>query len=116
MLDDTTLEVTLAQPTPYFLTLVAFQMYYPVPQQAVDMYGDSYGIFNSFNSGQLDYSEFPTKEDYEEAAADGTAIDALTGYMNYLFVNNSDTSILSDDNLRHALFYGFDRDSLTEAI
>jgi oligopeptide transport system substrate-binding protein len=34
------LEVTLEQPTPHFLELVAFQTYFPVPRDVVEQYGD----------------------------------------------------------------------------
>ena len=38
-LDDRTLEVTLEHPTPYFLELVAFYTYYPVPVHLIEEHG-----------------------------------------------------------------------------
>ena len=40
--DDHTLEVTLAQPTPYFPELVAFYPFFPIPQHVVEEHGDAW--------------------------------------------------------------------------
>ncbi len=77
---------------------------------------DTTAQFNAFQSGEVDYTPYPTKEDYAAAISDGSATDALTSYMFYVYFNNSDSSILSDSNLRHALYYGFDRDSIVENL
>ncbi|MDP3387136.1 MAG: peptide ABC transporter substrate-binding protein [Eubacteriales bacterium] len=42
-LDDKTLEVTLNNPTPYFLSLTSFVTYMPAQKQAVDFYDQEYG-------------------------------------------------------------------------
>lgn len=41
--DARTLKVTLAAPTPYFLSLMAFQTYGPVHKATVEQFGDAYG-------------------------------------------------------------------------
>lgn len=41
-LDDQTLEVTLAAPTPYFLELTAFPTYFPVPMHVINEVGESW--------------------------------------------------------------------------
>jgi oligopeptide transport system substrate-binding protein len=41
--DDQTLEVTLANPTPFFLGLTAFPTYFPLNQSFVEEQGDSFG-------------------------------------------------------------------------
>lgn len=167
-IDDTTLEVVVTQPTPYFTSLLSFGSFYPISEVAVEQYGEAYGtsetetwyngpfytssydsayqiellknenyphvdqvqlegvnyrtmedttaMLNSFKTGEVDYTLFPTKEDYAAAIEDGSATDALTGYMFFLYMNNSEDSILSDSDLRHALFYAFDRDSLVTSL
>ena len=42
--DDKTLEVTLSQPTPYFLSLMTFPVFYPVNEAFAKEQGDSYGL------------------------------------------------------------------------
>lgn len=42
--DDKTLEVTLVQPTPYFLGLTAFPTYFPLQQEFVEEQGDQFGL------------------------------------------------------------------------
>lgn len=167
-LDESTLEITLAQPTPYFTSLLSFGTLYPVSEAAVSQFGDDYGMsaettwyngpfyvsaydsgyeinllknenypnadqvelngvnyrtmeditaqFNAFSSGEVDYTPYPTKEDYTAGLEDGSATDALTSYMFYVYFNNSESSLLNDINLRKALYYGFDRDSITENL
>lgn len=41
-LDDYTLEVKLANPTPYFLDLLSFYTTFPVPKQAIEKYGNKW--------------------------------------------------------------------------
>jgi len=43
VVDETTLKVTLAEPAPYFLSLMAFPTYFPVHQGTVDAAGTAYG-------------------------------------------------------------------------
>lgn len=43
VLDETTLRVTLAEPAPYFLSLMAFPTYFPVHRATVEQYGEAYG-------------------------------------------------------------------------
>ncbi len=43
-LDDYTLEVTLAQPAPFFTGLLANPSYFPVPRQAVEKFGDKWTL------------------------------------------------------------------------
>ena len=43
-LDDKTLEVTLAKPTPYFLGLTTFPTYLPAQKAAVESFGDDYAL------------------------------------------------------------------------
>ncbi len=40
--DEHTLEVTLENPTPYFLELVSFYTFFPTPRQAVEKFGDEW--------------------------------------------------------------------------
>lgn len=42
-IDDYTLEIKLANPTPYFESMLAFGSYLPVATEAVEQYGDDYG-------------------------------------------------------------------------
>ncbi len=41
--DERTLRVTLEQPAPYFLSLMAFPTYFPVHKATVEQFGDAYG-------------------------------------------------------------------------
>ncbi|MFI3175986.1 MAG: peptide ABC transporter substrate-binding protein [Eubacteriales bacterium] len=43
-IDDKTLEVTLSQPTPYFLSLMTFPVFYPVNEEFATEQGESYGL------------------------------------------------------------------------
>ncbi len=43
VVDNLTLKVTLEQPAPYFISLMAFPTYYPVHKATVEQYGDAYG-------------------------------------------------------------------------
>ncbi|MFI3212140.1 MAG: peptide ABC transporter substrate-binding protein [Eubacteriales bacterium] len=43
-IDDTTLEVTLSQPTPYFLSLMTFPVFYPVNQEFAEAQDGNYGL------------------------------------------------------------------------
>jgi len=42
--DPRTLEVTLTASTPFFLNLVAFPTYFPVPLRAIEAHGDAWGL------------------------------------------------------------------------
>jgi oligopeptide transport system substrate-binding protein len=41
--DDTTLEVVLAEKVPYFLSNMAFPSFYPIPEEKIDELGEAYG-------------------------------------------------------------------------
>jgi oligopeptide transport system substrate-binding protein len=59
-IDDYTLEVTLAAPTPYFETVLPFSTFYPVRLDLVEQYGDLWtepGNFVSNGAYLLDYWE-----------------------------------------------------------
>ncbi len=43
-LDDKTLQVTLSQPTPYFLSLMTFPVFFPVNEAFAKEQGDAYGL------------------------------------------------------------------------
>lgn len=78
-LDDHTLKVTLEKPTAYFLSLVAFHAFYPVPQKTVTASAGQWGseaatlisngpfIISSWtHSGKIDFAK---NEQYWDAAA-----------------------------------------------
>ncbi len=77
---------------------------------------DSSSRYYAFLGGEADYAEITNPEDYDEGIADGTITDKLTSYSNYIVLNTDESSPTSNENLRHALAYGFDRESILEGV
>ncbi len=77
---------------------------------------DSSSRYYAFLGGEADYAEITNPEDYDEGIVDGTITDKLTSYSNYLVLNTDETSVTSNENLRHALAYGFDREAILEGV
>ncbi len=167
-IDDYTLEIRLAQPTPYFESMLAFGSFYPVASGAVDAFGDEYGTtaettwyngpyyvtdfdpdyettlvknenffdadqvaveniiyrlnedsssrYNAALNDELDYVTIESNEDYKDAADKGIIEEHLTAYSYYAVLNHDETSVTSNPNLRKAMAYGFDRDTLVESV
>ncbi len=103
-----------------YITSIQKNELYPfadnVQVEAIDyrLNQDSTSRYNAFLSGELDYAEITTNEDYEEAIANGVAKDQLTGYSFYAVLNHDESAATSNQNLRMALEYGFDRASIAE--
>lgn len=165
--DDYTLEIKLAQVTPYFESMLAFGSFSPVATGAVEQYGEEYGTsaettwyngpyyvtefdpdyettlvknpsffdadkvqvenityrlnddsasrYNAVLNGELDYVTIESTEDYTDALEKGLINDNLTAYSYYAILNQDDSAVTSNENLRKALAYGFDRDTLQKA-
>lgn len=76
---------------------------------------DSTSRYNAFLNGEVDYAEITTSEDYTDAMENGYAKDQLTGYSFYAVLNHDDTAATSNENLRKALGYGFDREGIVKS-
>lgn len=76
---------------------------------------DSSSRYNAVTSGELDFAALTTNEDYVDAKEQGIINDHLTGFSFYAVLNHQDTAVTNNENLRKALAYGFDRDSIVEA-
>ncbi len=77
---------------------------------------DSTSRYNSFLNGESDYAEITTPEDYEQGLTDGVVQDKLTSYSYYAVLNARDEAVTSNLNLRKALAYGFDRQTIVEGV
>ncbi len=77
---------------------------------------DSASRYNSFLNGEADYAEVTTAEDYELGKSDGVINDKLTSYSYYAVLNTSDESATSNKDLRKALAYGFDRETIVSGV
>lgn len=77
---------------------------------------DSQAAINAFDAGELNYTEVQNSEEYDTRIADGTVKDSATGYTFYAVLNTSENSVTSNENLRKAIAYGFDRDVLLEGV
>lgn len=85
--DDQTLEVTLANPTPFFLGLTAFPTYFPLNQSFVEEQGDSFGrsadaiLYNGpYTLSEFDSANgatFEKRGDYWDA--DNAAMETVEG-------------------------------------
>ncbi len=76
---------------------------------------DATSRYNAFLNGEVDYAEIVTPEDYSDAKEQGIVTDQLTGYSFYAVLNHDESAATSNENLRKALEYGFDRDTLAES-
>ncbi len=76
---------------------------------------DSTARYNAFLNGEVDYAEIATPEDYTDAKEQGIIQDQLTGYSFYGVMNHDESAATSNENLRMALEYGFDRETIAEA-
>lgn len=167
--DDKTLEITLEAPTPYFMSLTDTRACYPVRQDFVEQYGETYGseaenfvgngpfkieswthnseiklvknenywdaenvkldkinyaiindetaVFNSFDSGQLDWCSTGTEEwvnrfDKKEGV---DRIDAVIPSMRFDFFNVND-ELFSNLNVRKAFVLAVDREDMAKTI
>ncbi len=172
-LDEKTLEVTLNKPTGFFLSLMAFPVFFPANQAFVESCGDQYALSvdNILSCGPYTFSawtagysyEFDLNEaywDYDNYVAangaekvvfrviadtqtslleyesgnlqtvilSGEQVNAnkdaegytskLTGYLYYLLlnINNSDSEDLQNLNIRQALSYALDRETIATAL
>ncbi len=77
---------------------------------------DGTARYNAFTGGEVDYAEISNNEDYTTAKEEGIVTDSLTAYSFYAVLNQQDSAATSNENLRKALEYGFDRDTLVKNI
>lgn len=77
---------------------------------------DSTSRYNAFLNGEADYAEIQTPEDYEQGKTDGVVNDKMTSYSYYAVLNARDEAVTSNENLRKALAYGFDREMIVEGV
>lgn len=77
---------------------------------------DSTSRYNSFVSGEADYAEIQTPEDYTEGKESGIIEDKLTSYSYYAVLNARDEAVTSNQDLRLALSYGFDRNTIVTGV
>ncbi len=167
-LDDYTLEIKLDHVAPYFESMLAFGSFVPQSEEAIDEYGDEYGVeadttwyngpyyvtsydptyevvvekndayydadevsvekinyrlnedsnsrYLAFLNGEVDFAEITTPEDYKAGKEEGVITDEMTAYSYYAVLNNDESSVTSDEDLRMALSYGFDRAKILESV
>lgn len=77
---------------------------------------DSTSRYNAFINGEADYAEITSPEDYEQGKADGIVSDKMTSYSYYAVLNARDNAVTSNEDLRKALAYGFDRSTIVEGV
>lgn len=77
---------------------------------------DSSSRYNAFLNGEADYGEITTPEDYALGIEEGQVNDKMTSYSYYAVLNAADSAITSNKDLRMALAYGFDRQTITEGV
>lgn len=85
-----------------------------VPKIDFRLNEDSSSRYNAFNSGEIDYAEIDSVEDYAAAKEEGKIEDHLTAYSMYAVLNSNENSVASNSNLRKALSYGFDRSTIAK--
>ncbi|MCC6622537.1 MAG: peptide ABC transporter substrate-binding protein [Deltaproteobacteria bacterium] len=65
-LDDLTLEVRLAQPTPFFLDLVTYPAFAPVPRWAIERHGDAWTrVENMVSNGPFTLTKWVERDRFE---------------------------------------------------
>lgn len=77
---------------------------------------DGAARYNSFLNDESNYAEITTPEDYEQGKANGVVKDKLTSYSYYAVLNARDEAVTSNLNLRKAIAYGFDRQTIVEGV
>ncbi|WOO89350.1 peptide ABC transporter substrate-binding protein [Mollicutes bacterium LVI A0078] len=77
---------------------------------------DSSSRYNAFLNGEADYGEITTPEDYALGIEEGQVNDKMTSYSYYAVLNAADSAVTSNKDLRMALAYGFDRQTITEGV
>ena len=167
-IDDTTLQITLEYPTPYFEGMLAFPAFYPQSSAAFEEFGtefaktkettyynggylldkyepeyeyvlkknalfydaanvavdtikcrtlvDGEALYNAYTSGDLDFAQITNPEYYEKHKEDDTITDRLTGFSFFMALNQDESRITNDEDIRAALFYGFDREGIANAV
>ncbi|HBH12529.1 MAG: Oligopeptide ABC transporter, periplasmic oligopeptide-binding protein OppA [Clostridiales bacterium 38_11] len=101
-LDDKTLEVTLNNPTPYFLNLTSFVTYMPVQNQTANLFGREYGetadqmVFSGpFIIEQwIKNDKLVLKKNEMYHDADAVRLDGIKGYM----IRDNDTILRMYEN------------------
>ncbi|WOO87565.1 peptide ABC transporter substrate-binding protein [Mollicutes bacterium LVI A0039] len=73
---------------------------------------DSTARYNAFTNGEIDYGEIGSTEDYAAGKEAGVITDQMTGYSFYVTMNQAPEATTSNENLRNALKYGFDRETI----
>ncbi|UQZ32895.1 peptide ABC transporter substrate-binding protein [Paenibacillus sp. PK3_47] len=100
VIDDKTLEVTLANPTPYFLGLLSFYTYYPVHSSAADNAKWATTVETQITNGPFTLTEWTTGQSLAVTknpnyyAADQIKAQAI----NFSIVNSGATELLSYKN------------------
>ncbi len=112
--------VTDYQPD-YEIHLVKNESYYradevEVPAINFRLNEDSSSRYYAYLNDEADYAEITNPEDYNTGIADGTIEDKMTSYSNYLVLNYDDSAVTSNENLRQALAYGFDRETILSGV
>ncbi len=112
--------VTSYDPT-YEVLVRKNESYYDADQVSVETINyrlneDSNSRYLAFLNGEVDFAEITTPEDYKDAKDQGIIEDVLTAYSFYAVLNNNESSVTSDEDLRLALAYGFDRDTILESV
>ncbi len=75
---------------------------------------DSSSRYNAVVSGEADFAELTTSEDYVQGLEEGNVHDQLTAYSHYAVLNTANDSVTSNPTLRKALAYGFDRETIAK--
>lgn len=77
---------------------------------------DNSSAITSFKAGELDIAEISEAHQIDELKANGNKIESYnTGVTQYISINNED-QYLKNINLRRALVYGVERDSLVNKV
>ncbi len=111
--------VTSYDPT-YSVTLQKNPEYYDADNVQIEnieyrVSTDSTASVNAFDNGELDYTILTTDEELEVASKNNDIHENMKGTY-YMVMNMQENAKTSNETLRHALAYGFDRESIVSIV
>ncbi len=115
---------------PYYVT--GFDPDYIISLQKNDLYFNSEEVevervdyrlntddtsrLNAVTSGEADYAQIETLENYKLAEEDGVLSTRPTMFSFYLVLNTDSSSATGNENLRKGLSFGFDRETIVNSV
>ncbi len=105
----------------YEITVAKNESYYNADNVSVSnityrLNEDSTARYNSFIGGEVDFAEISTPEDYKLGQEAGIIEDQMTAYSYYAVLNNDESSVTSDPDLRQAISAGFNREQILKSV